>query len=128
LSKRIFRRTSSANVANPVNRYVPGSPMLPQVVKDGDGGLTFHIQNETPGKDKEPNWLLARTGPFFIAMRLYWPEALDGTWKQPPMQRVVDQFQKMMKRPRFSTEMKARGHQGRALLFSSYNDQRMRIA
>jgi hypothetical protein len=64
--------------------------MLPQFVRDADGGLTFHIQNETPGKDREPNSLPAPKGPFFIAMRLYRPkpEALDGSWKQPPMQRV----------------------------------------
>jgi hypothetical protein len=32
------------------------------------------------------NGLPAPKGPFFIAMRLYWPKqaALDGTWKQPP--------------------------------------------
>ena len=36
---------------------------------------------------EEPNWLPTPKGPFFIAMRLYWPKqaALDGTWKQPPM-------------------------------------------
>jgi hypothetical protein len=29
-------------------------------------------------------------GPFVIAMRLYWPkpEALDGRWKEPALQRV----------------------------------------
>ena len=54
--------------------------MLPQFVKDADGGLTY-VENESPGKDKEPNWLpRAQKGPFFIAMRLYWPKeaALDG--------------------------------------------------
>jgi hypothetical protein len=37
-----------------------------------------------------PNGLPAPKGPFFIVMRFYWPkpEALDGTWKQPPMMRV----------------------------------------
>jgi len=61
--------------------------MLPQFVKDADGGLTFYVQNESPGKDREPNWLRAPKGPFVVAMRLYWPkpEALDGTWKHPPM-------------------------------------------
>ncbi len=47
---------------------------------DADGGLTLYIQNESPGKDKEANWLPAPNGPFFIAMRLYWPkaEAMEG--------------------------------------------------
>ena len=60
---------------------------LPQFVKDADGGITFYVQNESPGKDKEPNWLPAPKGPFAAAMRLYWPKeaALDGTWKHPPM-------------------------------------------
>ena len=77
-------------VANPINRYLINSPMLPHLVKDADGGLTLHVQNESPGKDKEPNWLPAPKGPFFIAMRLYWPKeaALDGAWTAPPMTKV----------------------------------------
>ena len=56
--------------------------MLPQLKRDADGGLTLYIQNESPGKDKEANWLPAPKGPFFMAMRLYWPkaEALEGKW------------------------------------------------
>jgi hypothetical protein len=86
-SLTMYNLPQSLLVANPINRYLLNSPMLPQFVKDADGGLTFYVQNESPGKDKEANWLPAPKGPFFIAMRLYWPkqEALDGTWKQPPM-------------------------------------------
>jgi hypothetical protein len=77
-------------VANPIDRYLLNSPMLPNFVRDSDGGITLYIQHDSPGKDKEPNWLPAPAGPFFMAMRLYWPkqEALDGTWKQPPLKRV----------------------------------------
>ncbi|PSH54435.1 cell envelope protein [Phyllobacterium brassicacearum] len=90
-SLTMYDLPQSLLVANPINRYLLNSPMLPQFLKDADGGLTFYIQNETPGKDKEQNWLPAPKGPFFIAMRLYWPksEALDGSWKQPPMRREV---------------------------------------
>jgi len=86
-SLTMYDLPASLLVANPINRYLLNSPMLPQFVKDADGGLTFYVQNESPGKDKEPNWLPAPKGPFFIAMRLYWPkqEALDGSWKQPPL-------------------------------------------
>jgi hypothetical protein len=86
-SLTMYEMPQSLLVANPINRYLINSPMLPQLVKDADGGLTLYVQNESPGKDKEPNWLPAPKGPFFIAMRLYWPkqEALDGTWEQPPM-------------------------------------------
>jgi hypothetical protein len=74
-------------VANPLNRYLLNSPMLPQFVKDADGGLTFYIQNESPGADKEANWLPAPKGPFVMFMRLYWPkpEALEGKWTAPPL-------------------------------------------
>jgi hypothetical protein len=49
------------------------------------------IQNESPGKDKEANWLPAPKGPFSMIMRLYWPKeaATDGKWKQPPLQRAM---------------------------------------
>ena len=43
-----------------------------QFKRDAHGGLTLYIQNESPGKDKEANWLPAPMGPFFMAMRLYW--------------------------------------------------------
>ena len=64
--------------------------MLPQLKKDSDGGLTLFVQNESPGKDKEANWLPAPKGAFFMVKRLYWPkpEALEGNWKQPPLARV----------------------------------------
>jgi hypothetical protein len=86
-SLTMYGLPSSLLVANPLNRYLLNAPMLPQFVKDADGGITFYFQNESPGKDKEPNWLPAPKGPFVIALRLYWPKkaALDGTWKQPPM-------------------------------------------
>jgi hypothetical protein len=63
--------------------------MLPDLKRDADGGLTLYIQHDSPGKDKESNWLPAPRGPFLMFMRLYWPkhEALDGTWTQPPLQR-----------------------------------------
>jgi hypothetical protein len=86
-SLTMYELPSSLLVANPINRYLLNSPMLPQFVKDADGGLTLYVQNESPGKDKEPNWLPAPKGPFMSVMRLYWPKeaALDGSWKAPPM-------------------------------------------
>jgi hypothetical protein len=86
-SLTMYELPRSLLVANPINRYLINSPMLPKLVKDADGGLTLYVQNESPGKDKEPNWLPAPKGPFIAFMRLYWPKeaALDGTWKHPPM-------------------------------------------
>ena len=73
--------------ANPINRYLINSPMLPDLKRDADGGLTLYVQNESPGKDKESNWLPAPKGSFGCALRLYWPktEAVNGKWKNPPM-------------------------------------------
>ena len=64
--------------------------MLPNLKRDADGGLTLYIQHDSPGEDQEADWLPAPSGPFFAALRLYWPKsaALDGTWKAPPLQRV----------------------------------------
>ena len=77
-------------VANPINRYLINAPMLPNLKRDADGGLTLRIQHESPGKDEEANWLPAPNGPFMMVVRVYWPgpAALDGTWKQPPLERV----------------------------------------
>jgi hypothetical protein len=77
-------------VDNSINRYLINSPMLPQLKRDSDGGLTLYIQHESPGKEKEANWLPAPEGPFSMYLRLYWPkdEALDGEWSAPPAKRV----------------------------------------
>jgi hypothetical protein len=89
-SLTMYELPASLLSANPLNRYLINSPMLADLKRDADGGITLYVQNSSPGKDKEPNWLPAPNGPFFAVMRLYWPKpaALDGTWKQPPMQKV----------------------------------------
>lgn len=89
-SLTMYELPSSLLSANPLNRYLLNSPMLPQFTRDADGGLTLLIQNKSPGKDKEANWLPAPKGPFFMAMRLYWPkaEALEGKWTAPPLKRM----------------------------------------
>ena len=86
-SLTMYELPQSLLVANPIDRYLINSPMLPQLVKDADGGLTLYVQNESPGKDRETNWLPAPKSPFIAFMRLYGPKeaALDGTWKAPPM-------------------------------------------
>jgi hypothetical protein len=88
-SLTMYDEPQSLLVANPLNRYLINSPMLPQLKRDADGGLTLIVQNESPGKDKEANWLPGPKGAFSMIMRLYWPKeaATDGKWKQPPLQR-----------------------------------------
>ena len=89
-SLTMYELPSSLLVANPIHRYLLNSPMLPSFKLDKDDGLTFYIQNTSPGKDKESNWLPAPKAPFRAVLRLYWPKesALDGKWKNPPMQLV----------------------------------------
>lgn len=86
----MYELPASLLVANPINRYLVNSPMLPGLKPDADGGLTIHIQHDSPGTDLESNWLPAPTGPFFMAMRLYWPkdQALNGQWVAPPVSLV----------------------------------------
>ena len=72
-------------VANPLNRFAVSSWM--PFKYDPDGALTLYFQNESPGKDKEANWLPAPKGAFNLTMRLYAPksEALTGRWNPPPV-------------------------------------------
>jgi hypothetical protein len=72
-------------VANPLNRFAVSSWM--PFKYDPDGALTLYFQNESPGKDKEANWLPAPKGAFNLTMRLYAPksEALTGRWTPPPV-------------------------------------------
>jgi hypothetical protein len=85
----MYELPASLLVANPLNRYLINSPMLPGLRRDADGGLTLYLQHESPGPNRESNWLPAPAGPFLTVLRLYWPkpEAIEGRWKQPPLQR-----------------------------------------
>jgi hypothetical protein len=89
-SMTMYDLPASLLVANPLHRYLINSPMLPELQLDADGGLTLYLQHDSPGTDKESNWLPAPDGPFWSAMRLYWPKdaALEGKWTAPPLQRV----------------------------------------
>jgi hypothetical protein len=88
-SLTMYQLPASLLYANPLNRYLINTGMLPNLKRDGDGGITLYVQRDSPGAGKEANWLPAPSGPFFVAMRLYWPKAaaLDGKWKAPPLQR-----------------------------------------
>lgn len=88
----MYALPSSLLVDNPLDRYLINSSMLPGLKRDPDGGITLYLQSTSPGKALESNWLPAPSGPFWSAMRLYWPKpaALDGRWKQPALIRVSD--------------------------------------
>ncbi|MHA4843635.1 DUF1254 domain-containing protein [Flavitalea antarctica] len=88
-SLTMYQMPESLLVANPLNRYLINSGMLSELKRDADGGITLYLQYESPGKEKESNWLPAPAGVFIVIMRLYWPkeEALNGAWKAPKLER-----------------------------------------
>jgi len=83
-------------IKNPINRYLINSPMLSSMKKGKDGSLTLYIQKDSPGKEKESNWLPAPDGPIYLVMRLYWPRTEapsilppgEGTWNPPGLTQV----------------------------------------
>jgi hypothetical protein len=77
-------------VANPINRYLINQSMLADLKKNRDGSLTLYVQNESPGPDRESNWLPAPNAGFYLVMRLYRPKlsVLIGYWKPPKVQRA----------------------------------------
>ena len=76
--------------ANPLQRYVINSPMLPTLQRDPDGGLTIDVQHDSPGAGRESNWLPCPAGPFVLTLRTYLPqEAIrSGRWTAPPVEPI----------------------------------------
>ena len=89
-SLTVYQLPQSLLYANAINRYLINSAMLPGLKRDPDGGIKIYLQHDLPAKDLESNWLPVPEGPFWTTLRLYWPKpaALNGTWKEPPLQRA----------------------------------------
>jgi hypothetical protein len=75
-------------IANPIDRYSLGDRS--GLKRDADGGVTIYVQKDSPGRGLESNWLPIGDQNFTLVMRLYLPrpEALDGKWRMPPVQRA----------------------------------------
>jgi hypothetical protein len=78
-------------VANPLNRYTLSARN--KLTENDDGSVTLYVQHDSPGSDKESNWLPAPQGKFVLMLRLYWPKEkdpsiLDGSWQPPPVKNV----------------------------------------
>jgi len=78
-------------VDHPINRYAISSWM--PLKHNKDGSIDLFIQHESPGKDKEVNWLPAPADEFNLTMRMYWPKEtppsiIDGSWKPPAVTKV----------------------------------------
>lgn len=76
-------------VANPIGRFAIGD--RDDLRFNPDGSLDLYLQHDSPGGDKEANWLPAPEGPLGVTMRLYSPRpaVLDGSWTPPPVQRLA---------------------------------------
>jgi hypothetical protein len=77
-------------VQNPLNRQT----LSPRdaLKYNTDGSLDLYVQHQSPGVDKEANWLPAPAGKFILMLRMYWPREaspsiLNGSWKVPPIKR-----------------------------------------
>jgi len=75
-------------VRNPLGRFSLGS--RDHFTTDPDGAVTLYVSHQSPGSDKEHNWLPSPSDAFNLLLRLYWPtrDVLDGTWNPPPIKRV----------------------------------------
>jgi hypothetical protein len=78
-------------VPNPLNKFTVSMRNNPKF--NPDGSLTLYFQNESPGADKEANWLPAPKGEFLPMLRMYWPKEtspsiIDGSWKPPAVVKV----------------------------------------
>jgi hypothetical protein len=75
-------------IANPVNRYAIGD--RDKLKFSPDGSLDLYIQAQSPGADRESNWLPSGEGPFNLTFRLYWPKPaiLEGSWQPPSVELV----------------------------------------
>lgn len=90
-SVTIYDAKTQLLIKNPIDRYLVNSPMVPHMKKGTDGSLTLYIQKDSPGPEKESNWLPAPDGPIYLVMRLYWPKVEapsvlppgEGSWKPP---------------------------------------------
>jgi hypothetical protein len=71
---------------NPLNRYSIGE-YTDGLKTNEDGSLDIYIQNQSPGADKDSNWLPSPVDGFFLILRMYLPaeQVLNGTWTPPPL-------------------------------------------
>jgi hypothetical protein len=69
---------------NALNRYSVGTKSK-SLKPNADGSLTLYAGANSPGKDKESNWLPAPNGPFSLYIRAYWadPAIIEGKWMPP---------------------------------------------
>lgn len=88
-SVTIYRLPEKLFVKNDLKHYALGS-LIPSLKKDPSGCVELFLQTDSPGKDRESNWLPAPEGPFYLILRMYWPkdEVLTGAYQPPSILKV----------------------------------------
>jgi hypothetical protein len=69
---------------NKLNRFSLGTKNKDLIIGD-DGSLTIYVQPDSPGADKESNWLPAPAEEYSLYIRAYWPQEpiVEGKWIPP---------------------------------------------
>jgi hypothetical protein len=79
-------------VENPIKRYTFANKPAGSFKTDADGSVTFHVQADSPGADKEANWLPSPAGgkPFYLILRIYLPgkDILEQRYVPPSVTRI----------------------------------------
>jgi len=88
-SLTLYKLPEQLFAENSLNRYSIGD-RTPGLKFGEDGSLTIYIQSESPGEDRESNWLPANAGPFSLQLRMYLPKpaALEGPYAPPPVKKA----------------------------------------
>ncbi len=72
-SVTLYDTGNNYTVPNAINRYMLGSD-TPDLKKNPDGSFTIYIQSDSPGADKESNWLPSPpVNQFYLIPRAYAP-------------------------------------------------------
>ena len=93
-SLTIYDGDTQLLIKNPIDRYLINSAMLSEMKTNEDGSLTIHLQKDSPGAEREANWLPAPDGPIYLALRMYRPKTDDpsvlpvgeGSWQPPGLE------------------------------------------
>jgi DNA sulfur modification protein DndE len=81
-SLTMYDGRNNYTVPNPIHRYSLGSD--DSLRSDADGSVTIYLQRESPGPDREANWLPTSDGPFYLVLRAYAPgRAMIETLERP---------------------------------------------
>jgi len=87
-SVTMYDRETRLLVENSIDRWLINN--VSDLQKNKDGSFEVYLQHESPGEDKENNWLPTPDGPFHVVMRLYHPDqsVIDQTWVLPIIEKV----------------------------------------